>query len=953
MTTALQVDSGDVILDNIWAWRADHGNAGTYGWTVNTAAHGLVVNGTLVEALGLAVEHFQQEQVVWNGEGGTTIFYQSELPYDPPNQAAWSNGTQNGYPSYQVSSSAGCSHQAYGLGIYSYFNQGVNIIEDNAMVVPNTVGTSITDVGTVFLNGSGQITNVIDGTGGIANNGNRAKLVPVTSFSGTTACDSSQLALPVGSTVPLATIPNPDPNKLDAVNVMNALYTPHSDLVLLSAHRGLHALAGLSQAVGVPENSLKAIGQAAQAGWEMIELDVKLTSDGVPILSHDKTWGRETCTYWGGSGDGYPYDPFTQPGSSSSNDAKDLVVLTTSLYRTQYWYLDNFTLRDSVSVVSGDGPTTRKGCSTTGHGYSGEFPPTLEAAFDYIRRNKIHMLVALDVQGTDIAKKAWAVVNDANNVDDLKRPFSQSTLFKMPATLLKNGYSDIYAIFGTDIDKVNFVPVFTTSAIAPTTGAVTDTEDAGFEIADIAPGFGSEQAIIDWIQELETSPLHIPTVEVGLKEPSGILNTVLSAARTNYVTKKPMSIGQFNPVGEYYHLNGDTSNYPYFFRSSNGSCCDKLDQYLYNNPNHIQDTNPSQAPIPGGPYDNQDLRTDLKNFIIPSNNQRITTDDPQTLANLLYSTDPTKNKRNLCYLQQGYNGGTCGAGTTSTSGPAAGRYTLVNVNSGLVMDVSGNSTAPGGTIDQWTSNYGLNQQWQVNPLGAGLYTLAAYNDGLCLDVYQGSVQTGGTLDQYTCSSSYTNQQFIIAQTSDGNYTVVGRQSGLAVEVPKSSLTAGTALDQWTPNGGKNQEWQFIHPGPAPGTYTITNQNSGLLMEVYKGLTSTGTAIDQWTSNNGTNQQWKITTQSNGIYQITNVNSNLCLDVPGASTTAGTSLDQWTCNHGPNQQFTIASGPGGTYTITVGGLAVEVPKSSTTAGTVLDQWTVNGGTNQQWVFTKLN
>lgn len=58
-----------------------------------------------------------------------TIFYQSELPYDPPGQAAWMDGTANGYPSYVVSNAVS-THQAYGLGISSFFNQGVNIIED-------------------------------------------------------------------------------------------------------------------------------------------------------------------------------------------------------------------------------------------------------------------------------------------------------------------------------------------------------------------------------------------------------------------------------------------------------------------------------------------------------------------------------------------------------------------------------------------------------------------------------------------------------------------------------------------------------------------------------------------------------------------------------------------------------------------------------------------------------
>ena len=174
--TSLQIDHDNVLLDDIWAWRADHG-AGV-GWIVNTADHGLVVNGDNVTATGLFVEHYQKEQVLWNGNGGETIFYQSELPYDPPSQSAWMDGTANGYPSYVVSASV-TTHQAYGLGIYSFFNQGVNIIEDNAMTVPDTSGIAIHDVGTVWLNGSGQITHVINGQGTTANSSNGGSLNPV------------------------------------------------------------------------------------------------------------------------------------------------------------------------------------------------------------------------------------------------------------------------------------------------------------------------------------------------------------------------------------------------------------------------------------------------------------------------------------------------------------------------------------------------------------------------------------------------------------------------------------------------------------------------------------------------------------------------------------------------------------------------------------------------------
>ena len=185
-TTSLEVDSNDVILDNIWAWRADHG-AGV-GWTANTADHGLVVNGGNVMALGLAVEHYQKSQVVWNGNAGKTIFYQSEEPYDVPSQSAWMDGTSKGYPSYEVTSGV-CQHAAYGLGVYSYFDQNVDIHEANAIVVPNVTGVHLTDMVTVKLNGSGTIDNVVDNTGGPAPDG--AGPNDLVSYNGNGACGTT------------------------------------------------------------------------------------------------------------------------------------------------------------------------------------------------------------------------------------------------------------------------------------------------------------------------------------------------------------------------------------------------------------------------------------------------------------------------------------------------------------------------------------------------------------------------------------------------------------------------------------------------------------------------------------------------------------------------------------------------------------------------------------------
>ncbi|HEY3904404.1 MAG TPA: adenylyl cyclase [Streptosporangiaceae bacterium] len=162
-TDALVVNSSQVILDDIWSWRADHG-AGV-GWTSNVADHGLVVNGDDVTALGLFVEHYEQTQVVWNGEGGTTIFFQNEDPYDPPSQAAWMDGTSDGYPAFEVASNVR-SFSGYGLASYCFFELGIPIQASEAFSVPSSApGVKLHDILTRFLSGSGQITSVVDGTG--------------------------------------------------------------------------------------------------------------------------------------------------------------------------------------------------------------------------------------------------------------------------------------------------------------------------------------------------------------------------------------------------------------------------------------------------------------------------------------------------------------------------------------------------------------------------------------------------------------------------------------------------------------------------------------------------------------------------------------------------------------------------------------------------------------------
>ena len=177
----LRINSNDTILDHTWIWRADHGQNQSVGWTINTSANGLVVNGNDVTVYGLFVEHLQEYQVLWNGNGGRMYFYQSELPYDPPDQPSYTSapGT-NGWASYKVADNV-TSHEAWGLGIYSVFRRP-NVVLTRAIEVPNNPNVKFHDMITVCLANNGAIEHVINNTGGATTPNHVAQAPRVTSF---------------------------------------------------------------------------------------------------------------------------------------------------------------------------------------------------------------------------------------------------------------------------------------------------------------------------------------------------------------------------------------------------------------------------------------------------------------------------------------------------------------------------------------------------------------------------------------------------------------------------------------------------------------------------------------------------------------------------------------------------------------------------------------------------
>jgi hypothetical protein len=146
--------------------------------------------------------------------------------------------------------------------------------------------------------------------------------------------------------------------------------------------------------------------------------------------------------------------------------------------------------------------------------------------------------------------------------------------------------------------------------------------------------------------------------------------------------------------------------------------------------------------------------------------------------------------------------------TSSGGGFPSGFHRLIIGNDSLCLDVTGNTTAAGAAIDQWTCNGQSNQQFQFVPGSGGFGALQAQNSGDDVTV-TGSATAAGTPDivQQPASSS-ASAQWQPVQQSDGSWEFKNSASGLCLDVFGANATLGQQLDQWPCKNapGTNQDF---------------------------------------------------------------------------------------------------------------------------------------------------
>jgi len=152
---------------------------------------------------------------------------------------------------------------------------------------------------------------------------------------------------------------------------------------LIIGHRGASAIA--------PENTIAAFTRALQDGAEGLEFDVRLASDGVPVVIHDATLQRTA----------------QMPGAVADFTAAELARI------------------DAGSWFNHKYPEAAQ------PGYPHETIPTLEQLFDALAGNDSRLYLEMKSDGTQVERLAAAVVKLINDFSFSARVVVES--FDLPA----------------------------------------------------------------------------------------------------------------------------------------------------------------------------------------------------------------------------------------------------------------------------------------------------------------------------------------------------------------------------------------------------------------------------------------------------------------------------------------------------------------------------------------
>lgn len=702
--------------------------------------------------------------------------------------------------------------------------------------------------------------------------------------------------------------------------LMKMLGQPRTDEIgpFLSAHRGAW---GTDQGLPkpAPENSIAAIDNAAALKFEMVELDVKLTSDGKLVLMHDYTMGRMT-DYAESQGIGF-WNPFLGETHDGYRPQDHGDWGTMARYNPLVNQLSGGTAAGTKLLLFDKNAGylgTMDGADAIGRWDTGDYGkvPTLLEALTHIGKNYPGMTVVIDLRHLDEVKEAMKVIS--NVTDCMGRPGNEWVILKPFANVFKGGLinanvpgstvpdpQSVSALIGPSYYVNKWIPVVSNRLVPPNPKGEPSVipGSPGPDTSQIIPNV--TQYLRDWGRGLGRP---VVTFEIGAGDHS--IQSIKDAYNsfsgqvTNMESWRPPDINVSAPVVDpsnnrtiigFNWKDDGTGVYPVYKETSRS----------------YEDTKKWAGAL--------------------------TIEDPLYVLNAEVFT------RKAAQM----------AISDATNFQTFKEYAIIGAASGKALDVAAGASADGTAVTIWQLSKLDNQLWSILPNGDGTVRLQNPFTGKSLDL-TGNNSASGTAVELWSNNTSGAQRWKLAANDDGTYRIVHAESGKVLDVDSNGSANGTKVQIWDSNGYAHQKWWII---PVQ-TFRLQQKGSPeLMMGTPNASAYAGTPLKLGSLFTSV-VRWRPLNQKDGGFRLVQIHparsyiqhGAVLLDTKSKGTAEGTLLQTASPDGTPTQSWGLVYNKGdGTYMIRnpQSGRVADVSGGSPVPNADIILFRAHGNTNQRW------
>ena len=90
----------------------------------------------------------------------------------------------------------------------------------------------------------------------------------------------------------------------------------------------------------------------------------------------------------------------------------------------------------------------------------------------------------------------------------------------------------------------------------------------------------------------------------------------------------------------------------------------------------------------------------------------------------------------------------------------------------------------------------------------GFYYIINLNSGMALDVDSGGLASGIRVQQYILAEECDNQLWSLQKNNDESYTIISKVNGLALDIAGGKANNGVSIQTWELNGSDTQKFSL-------------------------------------------------------------------------------------------------------------------------------------------------